>query len=164
VSFIEGRWLFPVAVTLHNLEEAIWLPAWSNHAGKWHRPVSPFAFRFAAAVFTAMAFTVTIWSALAGPESAGTYLLTGFALAMLLNVLAPHLLASVVMRRYMPGLGTAIALNLPVTVMLLRSAFAEGYVRFPVFACYGVIVCVALLASIPVLLAIGEKLTNRSAA
>jgi hypothetical protein len=26
-------WMFPVAVTLHNLEEAVWLPAWSQHAG-----------------------------------------------------------------------------------------------------------------------------------
>ncbi|MGA2985065.1 MAG: HXXEE domain-containing protein [Terriglobia bacterium] len=162
MSFNEWRWLFPVAIALHNLEEAIWLPAWSNHAGKWHRPVSPSAFRFAVAVFTAVTFLVTIWSAKAGPESVGSYLLAGFALAMLLNVLILHLLATVVMRRYMPGLGTAIALNLPITVMLLRSAFAEGYVRFPTFAYYGLFVCVALVASIPVLFAIGEKLTGRS--
>lgn len=107
---------------------------------------------------------VTIWSAIAGPEGVGSYLLAGFAFAMLLNVLVPHLLATVAMRRYMPGLGTAIALNLLVTVMLLRSAFAEGYVRFPTFAYYGVLVCVALVASIPLLLAIGERLTDRSAA
>jgi hypothetical protein len=164
VAFVELRWLIPVAVTLHNLEEAIWLPAWSHHAGKWHRPVGPSAFRFAAAVFTALTFLVTIWSAIAGPESAASYLLAGFALAMLLNVLVPHLLATVVMRRYVPGLATAIALNLPITVMLLRCTFAEGYMRFPAFAYCGVIVCLALLASIPVLLAIGEKLTDRPAA
>jgi hypothetical protein len=158
---MEWRWLFPIAITLHNLEEAIWLPAWSNHAGRWHRPVSPSAFRFAAAVFTASAIMVTIWSALAGPESIGSYLLAGYALAMLLNVFAPHLLVTVALRRYMPGLGTALALNLPVTIMLLRRAFAEGYVRFPTFAYYGLFVCVALVGSIPVLFAAGKKLTGR---
>lgn len=163
MSFIEWQWLFPVAITLHNLEEAIWLPAWSKHAGKWHRPVSPSAFRFAVAVLTVLAFIVTVWSAKAGPGSVGTYLLTGCALAVLLNVLVPHLLATVALRRYMPGLGTAIALNLPVTVMLLRRAFAEGYVRFPRFTYFGVLVCVALVASIPALFKVGEKLTDRSA-
>jgi hypothetical protein len=86
VGFNELKWLFPIAITLHNLEEAIWLPAWSNRAGKWHRPVTPSAFRFAVAVLTALAFMVTIWSAIGGPESVGTYLLTGYALGMLLNV------------------------------------------------------------------------------
>jgi len=80
---------------------------------------------------------------------------------MLLNVLVPHLLATVALRRYMPGLATAIALNLPVTIVLLRRAFAEGYVRFPRFAYFGVLVCVALVASIPALFAVGEKLTDR---
>jgi hypothetical protein len=47
---------------------------------------------------------------------------------MLLNVPVPHLLATVALRSYTPGLATAVALNLPVTV-LLRSAFLEGYVR-----------------------------------
>jgi hypothetical protein len=164
VNFTEWQWLFPVAITLHNLEEAIWLPAWSNHAGKWHRPVSAPAFRFAVAVLTTLAFIVTIWSAKAGRESVGAYLLTGYALAMLINVFVPHLLATVAMRRYMPGLGTAVALNLPVAVILLRRAFAEGYVRFPTFVYCGVLVCVTLAASIPLLLAVGEKLTHSSAA
>ena len=163
MSFIEWQWLFPFAVTLHNLEEAIWLPAWLKHAGKWHRAVSPPAFHFAAAVLTVWAFVVTVWSAKAGPESMGTYLLAGYALAMLLNVLLPHLLATVVLRRYMPGLGTAIAFNLPVTFMLLHRAFLEGYVRLPKFAFFGGLVCVALVASIPALFKMGEKLTDRRA-
>jgi hypothetical protein len=66
VGFTEWQWLFPVAITLHNLEEAVWLPAWSNRAGKWHRPVSPSAFRFAAAVLAALAFIVTFGSARGG--------------------------------------------------------------------------------------------------
>jgi hypothetical protein len=80
---------------------------------------------------------------------------------MLINVLVPHLLATIAMRRYTPGLVTAIVMNLPVTVMLLRGAFAEGYVRFPRFAYIGPLDSVALVSSIPVLFTVGEKLTEK---
>jgi len=162
VSFHFWAWMFPVAIALHNLEEAIWLPAWSKIAGKWHRPVSSSAFRFAVAVLTALAVVVTAWAVLAGPQSVGAYLLAGYALAMLLNVVMPHVLATMVLRRYMPGLSTALALNLPVTILLLRSSFAQGYVSFPTFVYYGVAVCAALVISIPVLFRIGEKVGSRS--
>ena len=162
MSFHFWAWMFPVAIALHNLEEAIWLPAWSKIAGKWHRPVSSSAFRFAVAVLTALAVVVTVWAVLAGPQSVGAYLLAGYALAMLLNVVMPNVLATIVLRRYMPGLSTALALNLPVTILLLRSSFAQGYVSFPTFAYYGVAVCVALVTSIPVLFRIGEKVGSSS--
>ena len=42
MSFIEWRWLFLVAITLHNREEAIWLPAWSKQAGKLVATVNAF--------------------------------------------------------------------------------------------------------------------------
>jgi hypothetical protein len=160
VGFAELKWLFPIAITLHNLEEAIWLPAWSNKAGKWHRPVAPSSFRFAVAVLTALAFIVTIWSAISGPERVGTYLLTGYALGMLLNVLLPHLIATIALRSYMPGLATAILLNLPITVLMLLSAFSERFVSFPTFAYYGILVCLGLVGSIPVLFIVGDKLTD----
>jgi len=114
------------------------------------------------AVLTALAFVVTLWSVTAGPGSVGAYLLAGYAVAMLLNVLVPHLLATVALRRYMPGLATALILNLPVTILLLQHALTEGYVTFPTVAYFGAFVSVALVAAIPVLFAVGEKLTNRS--
>ena len=40
MDFILIAWLFALVVTLHNLEEAIWLPDWSQTAGRWHSPVS----------------------------------------------------------------------------------------------------------------------------
>ena len=161
VDFTYWQWLFPLAVTLHNLEEAIWLPAWSRSAGRWQRVVHPGAFRFAVAVLTLLAYLVAWWSVEAGSESVGTYLLTGYAVAMLLNVAVPHLIASLALRRYMPGLGTALLLNLPVTVCLLVSAVDGGYVHFPLVAYTGAGVTVVLLASIPPLLAIGQNLSRR---
>jgi hypothetical protein len=161
VGFIDWACVFPVVIAIHNLEEAIWLPTWSRHAGKWHRPVSTSAFRFAVAVLTVLALIASVWAVVAGPGSVGSYLLAGYALGMLLNVVAPHLLATVALRRYVPGLASALTLNLPVGILLLRSAFAEGYVRFPRFAYFGVVVCIALAVSIPLLFRVGEKLMGR---
>jgi len=158
MDFIHWAWLFPVAITLHNLEEAIWLPYWSKNAGKFHRNVNPCAFRFAVAVLTLTGFVVAFWATQKGPQSIGSYLLTGYALGMLINVLVPHLFVSLSLRQYMPGLATALLLNFPVSIKLIRSAFAEGYVQFSTFIYFGIAVCVFLIGSIPLLLKVGEKL------
>jgi hypothetical protein len=39
MDFVILIWLFAAAVTLHNLEEALLLPKWSQLAGRWYRPV-----------------------------------------------------------------------------------------------------------------------------
>jgi hypothetical protein len=73
---------------------------------------------------------ISAWLAtVQGRASLGAYLVTGYALAMLLNVLFPHVVASLALRRYMPGTATAVLLNLPVTIGLLLRAFREGYVE-----------------------------------
>ena len=149
---------FVVAVALHNLEEAIWMPAWSRRAGPSHRPVGAFAFRFAVVVLTFFAAAVAVLAVAQGPESVGAYLLAGYALAILANVFAPHLAATVLLRRYMPGTATALALNLPACAALLAAAFAEGWVSWPVFAYAGPAVAAALALSLPLLFAIGRRL------
>jgi hypothetical protein len=49
-------WMFPIALTLHNLEEAIWLPAWSQRAGFWNSPVDATEFRVAGALLAILAY------------------------------------------------------------------------------------------------------------
>ena len=122
MSYRNLLWLFPIVMTLHNAEEAIWLPAWARRTGFWHTPVSPGVFRFAAAVLTVLAFAVTALSAESGKQSIWTYLAFGSMVVTLANVLIPHLAASVAQRSYMPGLATAVALNLPVLSLLVVMA------------------------------------------
>src|ERR1700737_3100498 len=111
-------WMFPIALTLHNLEEAVWLPAWSQHAGFWDSPVGPTEFRIAAALLTILVYAVTYWSSRTAKESIGTYVLAGFAFAMLLNVIF-HVAATVALRGYAPGVVTAVLINTPVMGYLL---------------------------------------------
>ena len=117
---------FCLAISAHNLEEAVWLPAWSERAGRLHARVGAREFRFAVIVLTALAWGVAVSAYLGGRESVGAYLLAGYALAMLLNVVAPHLAATALMRSYAPGTATAVLLNLPACALLLRAALLLG--------------------------------------
>lgn len=156
--FIILAWLFAAVVAIHNLEEAVFLPAWSERAGRWHRPVGAKEFRFAVFVLTVLAGVAALIATVQGRESFGAYVLTGYALAMLLNVTFPHLLVTLAMGRYMPGTATALVLNLPVTAALLHQAFREGYVSSARFTLAGPAVVLAIVLLIPTLFYAGRKL------
>lgn len=158
MDFIFFAWFFALAVTVHNIEEALLLPTWSQKAGKWHHPVGVQEFRFAVVVLTLLAYTAVLLAVVHGKESVGAYLLSGYALAMLLNVLFPHVIATAVMRRYAPGTFTGLLLNLPVTVLLLRQALQEGYIQLNNFVWAGPLVVIGLLLAIPALFLIGRRL------
>ena len=124
--FAQLQWLFPVAVTLHNAEEAIWLPSWvARHSAQlpWHVPAVPF--RLALAALTAIAYMLTLLSRKRGLESGWTYAFLGYVVAMFLNVFVPHVPATILFRGYTPGVVTAVVLNLPVTALLLARAFQQ---------------------------------------
>jgi len=158
MSFRNLEWLFPVVVTLHNTEEAIWLPGWSKRVGFWKTPVSPRVFRFAVTVLTTLAFALTWLSAESGRQSVWTYLTFGSMIVTLVNVVIPHLAATVARRSYMPGVATAVALNLPVLSLLVVMALKEGYVSGGKAAVYCLVVAGLLVAAIPALFKIGRAL------
>ena len=158
LSFRDLLWLFPVVITLHNAEEAICLPGWANRVGFWKSPISPGVFRFAALVFTVMAFAVTWLSAESGKQSVWTYLAFGSMAVALANVLIPHLALTVARRSYMPGTATAVALNLPVLSLLAVMALRQGYVSGWKAAAYSIGVAGLLVAAIPALFKIGRVL------
>jgi hypothetical protein len=159
MSYHNLLWLFLIVLTLHNAEEAIWLPGWSKRAVLWHSPVSPGSFRFAVAVFTVLAFAVTGLSVSSGKQTVWTYLAFGYMVAVLANVLIPHLALTIAMRSYMPGVGTAVALNLPVLSLLVVYAIREGYVSGWKAVAYSAGMAGILLVAIPILFKTGKTLS-----
>lgn len=153
----EAIWMFPIALTLHNLEESIWLPAWSQHAGFWESPVGPAEFRVAAALLAILAYGVTYWSIRAGKQAVGTYVMTGFVFAMLLNVIY-HVAATLGLRQYAPGVVTAVLINLPVMCYLLLRVFREHWVTWPRALLAFAAIPVAILLLIPVLFWVGRSI------
>jgi hypothetical protein len=157
MTFAHLTWAFALATAVHNLEEAIWLPGWSQSAGRWHVPVGAREFRFAVTVLTALAAFAALLATVQGKQSLGAYIVSGYALAMLFNVAIPHVLATLALRQYMPGTTTALLLNLPATSLLLSAAFAEGFIDCDRFLIAGPAVVVGIVALIPALFWIGRR-------
>ena len=107
---------------------------------------------------TVLAFAVTGLSDLSGKQSAWTYLAFGYMATVLANVLIPHIAFTVALRSYMPGVATAVTLNLPVLSLLVVLALKEEYVSGVKAAEYSVGVAGLLLASIPTLFKLGRVL------
>jgi hypothetical protein len=117
--------LFLLGFTLHNIEEALWLPAWSKHAGRFHRQVQPHEFHFAAIVVTILGYLLTFVH-LVNENDLAHYLFDGFVLVMCVNAIFPHLIATIIFRRYAPGLLTGLLLNLPIGLALIQQALDQG--------------------------------------
>jgi len=154
-SFDLLQWLFPIVLTAHNVEEAATQPVFTTrHASRLRWKVGAGEFRFAIAVVTVAGWAVTYLSWRSGRESVWSYLLFGCVVAMLANVLVPHVPAAFVFRAYVPGLVTAVLLNLPVTWLLASRAVREGWVSGRKAALFGVGVPLGIAALIPGLFAL----------
>lgn len=148
-------WLFVLAVALHNLEEAIGLPRFA--ATLWRAP-SAGNFRFGVTVLTALIAMVAWWALACGPGSIPAYLLAGTALAMLVNVIVPHLAGTLVLRRYLPGLATAMLLIAPAGGLLLHRWIDQGWIDRGVFVWAGPLTVLGIVALVAALFAIGARL------
>jgi len=156
-------WLFPVAFALHNAEEAVFLPLWSQTAGTYHKPVGRFEFRFAVATLTTLGFAVTALFFLRPRGVFFCYFFFVFNLGMLINVVYPHIVAPVAMRRYAPGLATGLALVLPVTLLILVHGYTHRLFELRKLFFYAVPIATGVVGSIPLLFKLGRRLEGRLA-
>lgn len=112
--------LFGVGVTLHNLEEAVYLPGWAaSNLTLFFEPNRKVYWILSSLV------SAVIWVPIVGvcvsPEGSHFQsVLSGFALAMAINAVFPHFAWSVVKHSYSPGAGTGMLFNLPLGVLLIR--------------------------------------------
>ena len=166
-------WVFALAATIHNLEEALLLPAWSRRAWRqveeaavlpaWLRragrrrvEVGAGEFRLGVLALTLVTYFIAVLAAAGSAVAA--YLVCGFALAMALNAFVPHLAASVALREYAPGTASGLLLNLPICAALLMEAAAESRIAWPMFAWVGPATVLAIAAAIPAAFALGRAL------
>ena len=167
MPLIAVGWLFTLGVSAHNAEEVVYLPAWEAlywppawiaRTTRWHKVPGDKEFRFAVIVFSVALISITAVTSVTGAGSPAAYLLAGYALAMVINGLIPHIVATVAMRRYMPGTATAVLLNLPLGCLFLIRALSENYIQLRLFAWSGPLVALSMLASLPILFAVGKRL------
>ena len=118
--------LFALGVTAHKLEEALWLAPWArSHLRLPFRPS-----RRIYAVLTSLV-SLAVWISVLAvclcPRCRPAQIaLAGFAVAMAVNALLPHLLLSLARRSLSPGTLTGLLLNLPLGIALLRAQLSAG--------------------------------------
>ncbi|MFC4322450.1 HXXEE domain-containing protein [Litchfieldia salsa] len=150
---------FCIAITLHNIEEAILLPKWSQQSSRFQKTVTSGEFRFAVIIITLLAY-LSACSYLYIPESNFTrWGFIGFLGSMIFNAFFPHLLATVLMKKYAPGLVTGLLLNLPINSFIIYQMFAENLIVWKELILSTLIVGIILLALIPLLFKIGGKVS-----
>jgi hypothetical protein len=152
-------WLVPLFLLLHNAEEALFFPrylpfvlarlpaTWRTVAG----PVTSGQVWLALAIVTLVGLGLTVWAQRHPESRTALWLVLLLQTTVLLNVLWHAAAAVVLFRGYAPGLVTALVLNLPFSVYLIRHAVRERWVgRGPLLA----LAPAALLAHGPMLSAL----------
>lgn len=149
---------FCFAITLHNIEEAIWLPKWSQQSSTFHKPVTSSEFHFAVIFITVLAY-LSAFSFLYMPESdLAKWIFIGFLGSMILNAVFPHLIATVLMKKYAPGLLTGLLLNLPINSLVLYQMFSNHLITWTELIISTFIVAFILISIIPFLFKMGGKI------
>lgn len=154
--------IFLFGFTLHNLEEAIWLPKWSKYARKFHEPVETNQFIFAVIVVTIIGYILTALDLLIGDlGNFANYIYLGFVGMMGINSVFPHLVSTIVLKKYAPGLITALFLNLPFSLILIIGHIKNGINIFYLLAAI-IIVSGLVLFLLKYLFRLGRILINFS--
>lgn len=152
--------IFLLGFTLHNIEEAIWLPGWSKIASRFHKPVESSQFIFADIVITMVGYLVTILDILYYRDILLIhYMYLGFIGMMGLNVFMPHLAGTIFLKKYSPGLLTGLFLTLPLSIIIISGQIKEG------LNIYYIILSIIMFSGITMsllkyLFILGDKLIN----
>ncbi len=118
-------WAVFAAFVAHNIEEGVAVTGLGlrlPHLVPLLAEPTPGQFIAALATVTLIALLITT----AATRTDRPALAAPLAMVMLINVVAPHALASALAHGYCPGVVTAIAINAPLTIAFLRRLRADG--------------------------------------
>ena len=123
-----------VVVALHNLEEALTMPAWIERElpallARTGWPVTPPSRSDLYAGLVMVTIVPAVILAAASREAAGRWALrAGLLIAGVFfwNAFVPHLTSAIYLRAYTPGVLTAALLTLPWAVAVFRKAIQAG--------------------------------------
>ncbi|AHA78534.1 hypothetical protein Bateq7PJ16_2858 [Bacillus subtilis] len=94
------------------------------------------------------------------PESdIAKWIFIGFLGSMVINAIFPHLIATVVMKKYAPGLLTGLLLNIPVNSLVIYQMFLKNLIVWKELIISTLVVGIILLALIPLLFKVGDKVS-----
>jgi uncharacterized protein with HXXEE motif len=134
-------WLVPVFLALHNLEEGLTMPSWFAANAADVRQIVPAAIiaripidlavavsrprLFVALAIATLAPLAITAVALSRKNRTGLYVVLMLQSVICINAVFPHILATLVLARYTPGVVTAACINLPFSWYLFRRGVRE---------------------------------------
>lgn len=125
-------WLLVPAIALHNFEEWLTLSQYgdvgitlAHRLGVSVAPPPGSVFTTALLLVTIVPATLIISGSAGAPSRLKTWLVCFVASIYLANVFLPHIPAALVTGGYVPGVVTALMINLPLCALLLRQAKRE---------------------------------------
>ncbi|WP_372588355.1 HXXEE domain-containing protein [Bacillus halotolerans] len=71
----------------------------------------------------------------------------------------PHLIATVLMKKYAPGLLTGLLLNIPINALVIYQMFVKNLIVWKELIISTLVVGIILLALIPLLFKVGDKVS-----
>jgi hypothetical protein len=152
--------MFLLGFTLHNLEEAIWLPEWSKSSGRFHPKVEKNEFHFALIGCTTLGYLLTFLALALGQSNPFIkYLYLGFVMLMSLNSFFPHALATIILRKYAPGTLTGLILNLPIGLYIILCRYGSQ-IEMGKFIIGTILMIVIMAGSIKPMLKIGKRIIH----
>ncbi len=115
--------IFMFCLTLHNIEEALWLTDWQRKTmPNSRRMPNKNHFTFAVLGITILGY-LTAGLHLLNPNSQYLeFAFIGFVGAMLINAVIPHLVCSIKYKSYCPGVFTGCLLIIPFHFIILYNA------------------------------------------
>jgi hypothetical protein len=132
------QWLVAAFALLHNLEEAVMMPAFAPLVRERFSGIAPPAllaatahlswFYIALTVATLVPFFVVLVAVTRPTSRAAAWAVVFVQSLFFVNVFVPHVPAALMLGGYAPGVVTAVAIQLPYSVFFLRRSVREGVV------------------------------------
>jgi hypothetical protein len=138
LSYRTLQWLVAAFALLHNLEEAVMMPAFAPLMRERLSGRAPSVllaatedlswFYIALIVVTLAPFFVVLAAVTRRTSRAANWAVVFVQSIFFVNVFVPHIPAALAMGGYAPGVVTAVAIQLPFSVVFLRRSVREGVV------------------------------------
>ncbi|MGG1220525.1 HXXEE domain-containing protein [Priestia endophytica] len=152
--------LFLFAITIHNLEEAVWLTRQSQKLRKikMNKQINQDQFLFALFVITSLAYLITAFYNFFPKNFFLTHIYFGFLGSMIVNIIFPHLLTTIIEKCYSPGLLTGISVIIPINFLIIKDGLNIELINLKVLLISTIGVGVVLLFIINLSFKLAKKI------
>ncbi len=126
LSFTQFLWLVPFFFAFHNVEEVPFMAKWTEKLDSpMHPKVTTRQFAIAVILLTLGSIIITYLGTRSPENHLGIMLILAIQAILFVNAFVPHIVMTVKMKMYSPGLVTAVFINIPFTIILFVRALHE---------------------------------------